>query len=176
MGDVSDRADVERFMRSETGQKVLARTRKDFRGRWISDIAFAGDVDGVKATISHSSSRRATPSLRKKSSMTRKQRRINSREGQVLRMYSVGASAVIYWPPFICFPVHACIPSATHTSSLSAARASPLGSRAPDSRSASSVKRATAVPRPARVRTLPYSRRYCFARSYSLRHGVWNAV
>ena len=51
MGDVSDRADVERFMRSETGQKVLAQTRKDFRGRWINDISFADDVDGVKATI-----------------------------------------------------------------------------------------------------------------------------
>ncbi len=51
MGDASDRADVERFMRSETGQKILAKTRKEFQGRWISSISFSDDVDGVTGMI-----------------------------------------------------------------------------------------------------------------------------
>ena len=51
MADVNDRVDVERFMRSEIGQKVLAQTRKVFQGRWISGISFAASMEGVKATI-----------------------------------------------------------------------------------------------------------------------------
>ncbi len=51
MGDASDHADVVRFMRSETGRKILAKTRKEFQGRWISDISFADDVEGVTGMI-----------------------------------------------------------------------------------------------------------------------------
>ena len=51
MGDASDRADVERFIRSTVGQKVLGKTRKAFQGLWISDISFAPRVEGVMGTI-----------------------------------------------------------------------------------------------------------------------------
>ncbi|HOZ48668.1 MAG TPA: hypothetical protein PLO37_15620 [Candidatus Hydrogenedentes bacterium] len=51
MGDAGDLKDVERFIRSETGQGILAQVRKAFQGRWISDVSFNPDVKGVRATV-----------------------------------------------------------------------------------------------------------------------------
>jgi hypothetical protein len=51
MGDASDQSDVERFMRSEIGQKMLAAIRKQFQDRWIRDISFCASAEGITGSV-----------------------------------------------------------------------------------------------------------------------------
>ncbi len=52
MGDSSDLADVERFLRSGAGRQKMEELRLWLRGRWIQDVGFSADVEGIELTIS----------------------------------------------------------------------------------------------------------------------------
>lgn len=52
MGDSSDMADVERFLRSDAGKQKMEELRLWLRGRWIQDVSFSAEVEGVEMTIS----------------------------------------------------------------------------------------------------------------------------
>ena len=51
MGDASDMADVERFLRSETGKQYLKEIVEMLKGRTIVDVTFENNVHRVVTTL-----------------------------------------------------------------------------------------------------------------------------
>lgn len=51
MGDASDMADIDRFMRSEEGNKYLENIRAGLRGRMIVDVSFGNEVHCIATTL-----------------------------------------------------------------------------------------------------------------------------
>lgn len=51
MGDASDMADLERFLRSEEGSAHLEKIRAELNGRRIIEVSFGNEVHAVSTTL-----------------------------------------------------------------------------------------------------------------------------